>query len=112
MIPFSRRQIIQLGAASGALLASGPRFRQLAAAQATPAAGEPITIGLLAPVTGVFADFGDLMTKATNLVVQKINDEGGILGRPLLSSPKTIRAIRPWQRSGRASCSSRTTSTS
>ena len=79
----SRRQIIKLGAASGALLASGPRFRQLAAAQATPAAGEPIMIGLLAPVTGVFADFGDLMTKATNLAVQKVNDEGGILGRPL-----------------------------
>jgi ABC-type branched-subunit amino acid transport system substrate-binding protein len=83
MIPLSRRQIIKLSAASGALLASGQRYRQLAAAQATPAAGEPITVGLLAPVTGVFADFGDLMTKATNLAVQKVNNEGGILGRPL-----------------------------
>ena len=112
MIPLSRRQIIKLSAATGALIASAPRYRQLAAAQATPATGEPITVGLLAPVTGVFADFGDLMTKATNLAVQKVNDEGGILGAPLPSLPKTIRAIRPWQRSGRANCSSRTTSTS
>jgi ABC-type branched-subunit amino acid transport system substrate-binding protein len=84
MIPVSRRQIIKLGAASGALLASGPHLGHLAAAQSTPAAGEPITIGLLAPVTGVFADFGDAMTKATDLVVSKVNDEGGILGRPLV----------------------------
>ncbi len=79
----SRRRILQLGAASGALLASRPELARLAAAQATPVAGPPITIGLLAPVTGVFADFGDLMTKATDLAVQKVNDEGGILGRPL-----------------------------
>jgi urea transport system substrate-binding protein len=78
----SRRQVIQLGASGGALLASGARLRRVAA-QSTPATGAPITIGLLAPVTGIFADFGDLMTKATNLAVQKINDEGGILGRPL-----------------------------
>jgi ABC-type branched-subunit amino acid transport system substrate-binding protein len=83
MNPLSRRQMIKLGAASGALLASGPDAGRLAAAQATPAAGPPITVGLLAPVTGVFADFGDLMTKATNLAVEKVNAEGGILGRPL-----------------------------
>jgi branched-chain amino acid transport system substrate-binding protein len=79
----SRRQIFKLGAASGALLATGPRAGRLAAAQSTPAAGPPITVGLLAPVTGVFADFGDLMTKATNLAVEKVNAEGGILGRTL-----------------------------
>ncbi len=79
----SRRRILRLGAASGALLASRPDLARLAAAQATPAAGPPITVGLLAPVTGVFADFGDLMKKATDLAVQKVNDEGGILGRPL-----------------------------
>jgi ABC-type branched-subunit amino acid transport system substrate-binding protein len=83
MNPLSRRKVIQLGAASGALLGSGPYFNRLAAAQSTPATGEPITVGLLAPVTGVFADFGDLMTKATDLAVQRVNDEGGILGRPL-----------------------------
>jgi urea transport system substrate-binding protein len=79
----SRRQIIKLGTASGALLASAPRLAGRLAAQATPATGAPITVGLLAPVTGVFADFGDLMTKATNLAIKKVNDEGGILGRPL-----------------------------
>lgn len=79
----SRRRMLQLGAAGGALLASGPGRGRLASAQSTPAAGPPITVGLLAPVTGVFADFGDLMTKATNLAVEKVNAEGGILGRPL-----------------------------
>ena len=79
----TRRKVIQLGAANTALLAAGPRWAGRVAAQATPATGAPITIGLLAPVTGVFADFGDLMTKATNLAVQKVNNEGGILGRPL-----------------------------
>jgi ABC-type branched-subunit amino acid transport system substrate-binding protein len=79
----SRRKVIQLGAASTALLATGPRWAGRVAAQATPATGAPITVGLLAPVTGVFADFGDLMTKATNLAVQKVNTEGGILGRAL-----------------------------
>jgi ABC-type branched-subunit amino acid transport system substrate-binding protein len=78
----TRRQVIQSGAAGGVLLATGVSHR-LAAAQATPAAGEPIVVGLLAPVTGVFADFGDLMTKATDLAVQQVNAEGGILGRPL-----------------------------
>ncbi|MFN8590618.1 MAG: substrate-binding protein [Thermomicrobiales bacterium] len=81
MNQISRRKIMQFGAA-GALLATGAVPGRVAA-QATPASGEPITIGLLAPVTGVFADFGDLMTKATNLAVQRVNDEGGILGRPL-----------------------------
>ncbi|MDF3042710.1 MAG: hypothetical protein K0Q71_5416, partial [Thermomicrobiales bacterium] len=79
----SRRRVLQLGAAGGALLASGPGLSRLASAQATPATGEPITVGLLAPVTGVFADFGVLMNNATNLAVEKINAEGGILGRPL-----------------------------
>ncbi|MCD6028174.1 MAG: hypothetical protein K0S78_348, partial [Thermomicrobiales bacterium] len=68
----SRRRVLQLGAAGGALLASGPGLSRLASAQATPATGEPITVGLLAPVTGVFADFGVLMNNATNLAVEKI----------------------------------------
>ena len=83
MNQLSRRQMLVLGAASGALLGAAPPFLRLASAQATPPTGAPITVGLLAPVTGVFADFGDLMTKATNLAVQKVNGEGGILGRPL-----------------------------
>jgi ABC-type branched-subunit amino acid transport system substrate-binding protein len=83
MSRFSRRQVIRYGAAGGALLAAGATAPRWAAAQATPAAGEPIVVGLLAPVTGVFADFGDLMTKATNLAVERVNAEGGILGRPL-----------------------------
>jgi ABC-type branched-subunit amino acid transport system substrate-binding protein len=79
----SRRQVIRYGAAGGALLAAGPSASRWTAAQGTPAAGEPITVGLLAPVTGIFADFGDLMTKAMNLAVDRVNAEGGILGRPL-----------------------------
>ena len=82
MDKLSRRDVLKLGAAGGGALAlggvphRGARFR--ARAQA-----DEIKIGLLAPVTGVFADFGDLMRKATDLAVQKVNAEGGILDRQL-----------------------------
>jgi urea transport system substrate-binding protein len=40
-----------------------------------------VKIGLLTSMSGVFADFGRVMSEATTLAVDRINDEGGLDGR-------------------------------
>ena len=69
--------------ASGALLAVEPCFRQLAAAQGTPAAGEPITIGLLEiisnrpiSVTAVYT-VRDAKSGSVSIDVQQIPGQRG-----------------------------------
>jgi len=46
-------------------------------------AAEPIKIGSLLSVTGPAAFLGDPELKTLQLYVEKINDQGGVLGRPL-----------------------------
>lgn len=58
----------------------------LAAAAASPAAAQgatPIRIGLIAPLTGGSADFGNSVRHGAALAVKEINEVGGLLGRPL-----------------------------
>ena len=58
----------------------------LAAGLAAPdlrAAAEPIRIGVIAPLTGASADFGNSMQQGAALAVEQINAIGGVLGRPL-----------------------------
>ncbi len=45
--------------------------------------GEPIVIGLDLDSTGPSAPFSTIAGKTIELAVQQINDEGGVLGRPL-----------------------------
>ena len=47
------------------------------------AAPEPIRIGLISPLTGSSADFGNSMQQGAALAVEQINSIGGVLGRPL-----------------------------
>ena len=47
------------------------------------AAEEPIKIGAVLAVTGPAAFLGDPELKTLQLYVEKINNEGGVLGRPL-----------------------------
>jgi branched-chain amino acid transport system substrate-binding protein len=47
------------------------------------AASEPIRIGVIAPLTGSSADFGNSMQQGAALAVEQINAIGGVLGRPL-----------------------------
>ena len=47
------------------------------------AATEPIRIGVIAPLTGTSADFGNSMQQGAALAVEQINAIGGVLGRPL-----------------------------
>ena len=64
------------GFGSNILLSFTKRFAE-AATQA------PVKVGLLAPTSGVFADFGKLMSQSANLAVEIINGQGGILGRDI-----------------------------
>ena len=45
--------------------------------------GEPISVGLSAPMTGNYAEYGNNWKKAMDIAVEKINQKGGVKGRPL-----------------------------
>ena len=45
---------------------------------------DPIHIALSAPLTGNFAEYGQLFQKAIDLGVESINAAGGIKGRPIV----------------------------
>ena len=46
--------------------------------------GEPIYVGLSAPLTGNYSEYGNNWKKAMDIAVEKINAKGGIKGRPLV----------------------------
>ncbi len=50
---------------------------------ATSWSGEPISIGLSAPMTGNYAEYGNNWKKAMDIAVERINQKGGIKGRAL-----------------------------
>jgi branched-chain amino acid transport system substrate-binding protein len=45
---------------------------------------EPIHVGLSAPLTGNYSEYGNNWKKAMDIAVEKINAKGGIKGRPLV----------------------------
>jgi len=73
--------------ASIALIASGcaPAAAPTAAPQApaAPAAGKTLKIGVLAPLTGPIAAYGEDQKNGVNMAVEEINAAGGILGNKL-----------------------------
>lgn len=46
-------------------------------------AGEPVKLGLLAPMSGVSSHYGPILKNSADLAVEEINAAGGILGRPV-----------------------------
>lgn len=52
------------------------------AARAQPA-GEPILVGVSGPLTGQYAQYGAQWKRGFDLVVDEVNQKGGIKGRPL-----------------------------
>lgn len=48
-----------------------------------PAKTDPVRIGLLLPVSGSLAMLGDESYRGAKLALEKLNNEGGILGRPV-----------------------------
>lgn len=66
--------------ASATIAAAGLLLLHAAACQA---AEPPIRIGLIAPLTGGSADFGNSVRHGAQMAVAEINAVGGYLGRPL-----------------------------
>jgi branched-chain amino acid transport system substrate-binding protein len=85
----SRRQLVTgIGAATfGGLIAGGAGGffggRSTESEAATGQKGEPLKIGVLAPVTGAAAADGQEMVRGIRLGVAEVNDDGGVGGRPL-----------------------------
>lgn len=55
----------------------------LAAHSVAAQSGEPILVGAPIPITGPFASDGVAMQKGLELAVEQVNEDGGLLGRPL-----------------------------
>ena len=72
----SRRVILQGGAAAAALQVASPFILS--------ARGEtPVKIGMVDPLTGVYAALARNEVDGAKLAVERINKNGGVLGRPL-----------------------------
>jgi branched-chain amino acid transport system substrate-binding protein len=63
-----------------ALIASGLIF---SACQGNKPQGEPVTLGLIAPMTGPLASSGEAIQRGMLLAMDEINTDGGVLGRPM-----------------------------
>ena len=78
----SRRKALKsIAAGAGVVAASGSLPGLMGHAQAQSA--EPIRIGFQVHRTGIGAAYGRWYDRTTEAVVKKINDEGGINGRPI-----------------------------
>lgn len=78
----SRRTMLSSMGAAGGLAAAGsvlPGMVGYAQAQSS----EPIRIGFQVHRTGIGAAYGRWYERVTNAAVQRINDSGGIMGRPV-----------------------------
>ena len=78
LIQPNRRSVLK-GAAAGGLLSATPLAGRFAQAQTS----EPIKIGFQQHVTGVGAAYGRWYGRTTDAAVARINEMGGINGRPV-----------------------------
>lgn len=77
----SRRQALTLAAGGGALAAMGAFPQSVRYAQAQSSA--PVRIGFQVHRTGIGAAYGRWYDRTTKAAVKRINDAGGINGRPV-----------------------------
>src|SRR3989442_11554922 len=77
MTTMTRRELLKASGTAGLVL-SAPA---LLSAQSK----EPIPIGTLSPLTGAGGSYGPDMQRSVVAVVERINNAGGISGRPTLS---------------------------
>ena len=68
----SRRQFLQVTAATAAAMAARPAFAQ---------SGEPLLIGVPLPLTGVLAVGGQVILGGIKYAAEELNKSGGVLGR-------------------------------
>lgn len=69
--------------ARSAILATGLATLDAAIALARTAAGEPVTIGVIGPLTGQNAQYGVQRKKGFDLALEEVNTKGGVKGRLL-----------------------------
>ena len=68
----SRRQFLQVTAATAAAMAARPAFAQ---------SGEPLLVGVPLPLTGVLAVGGQVILGGIKYAAEELNKSGGVLGR-------------------------------
>src|SRR5690242_20246136 len=74
--PFRRRAVLQAGAALGVSWLSAPFI-------ISARGEEPLKIGMVDPITGVYAALAVSEVEGAKLAVEHINKAGGILGRQI-----------------------------
>lgn len=87
MTEFSRRRFLQLTAATGGALVFGDLIEQvlgLVGSSRTAAAGEPIKIGILDPLSSPYKTSSIHDVHGANVAVDLFNKKGGVLGRPIV----------------------------
>jgi len=87
MTEFSRRRFLQLTAATGGALVFGDLVDQvlgLPGKSRTAAAGEPIKIGILDPLSSPYKTSSIHDVHGANVAVDLFNMKGGVLGRPVV----------------------------
>src|ERR1043166_5454584 len=82
--PLNRRTVLKTGAAVAAAQLASPFIIQ--------ARGEtPVRIGLVDPLTGVYAAIAQNEVVGAKFAAEQINRKGGILGRPVELDRKSTR---------------------
>lgn len=87
MNEFSRRRFLKLTAATGGALVFGDLIDQvlgLTGGSRTAAAGEPIKIGILDPLSSPYKTSSIHDVHGANVAVDMFNKNGGVLGRPVV----------------------------
>lgn len=73
------------GGGNGEIASDGESPVETGSPDSDEASGDPIKVGLIAPLTGPLASVGQVAKRGFDVAIQAINDEGGVLGRPLES---------------------------
>jgi branched-chain amino acid transport system substrate-binding protein len=87
MTELSRRRVLQLTAATAGSLVFGDLVDQVLGLTGKPrisAAGEPIRIGILDPLSGPYNTSSIHDIHGANVAVDLFNKQGGVLGRPVV----------------------------
>src|SRR5438067_891897 len=63
----------------------------LTACQSGMAPGPPITIGLIAPLSGPLASTGEAIQRGMLLAIDEVNHAGGVLGRALAVATQDVQ---------------------